>query len=93
MYPMSLFESGESSGEISLLELFDNPNMDIDGIMSNAGINDLIRYACRGGWPASLRLRNSSDSYKVAKDYLEGVVESDITKVDKVRRDPNWQWQ
>ncbi len=88
MYPMSLFESGESSGEISLLELFDNPNMDIDGIMSNAGINDLIRYACRGGWPASLRLRNSSDSYKVAKDYLEGVVESDITKVDKVRRDP-----
>lgn len=88
MYPMSLYESGESSGEISLLELFDNPNMDIDGIMSNAGINDLIRYACRGGWPASLRLRNSNDSYKVAKDYLEGVVESDITKVDKVRRDP-----
>jgi len=88
MYPMSLFESGESSGEISLLELFDNPNMDIDGVMSNAGINDLIRYACRGGWPASLRLRNYNDSLKVAKDYLEGVAESDISKIDKVRRDP-----
>lgn len=88
MHPMSLFESGESSGEISLMELFDNPNMDIDGVMSKAGINDLIRYACRGGWPASLRLRNTKESYMVAKDYLEGVVESDITKVDKVRRDP-----
>lgn len=88
MYPMSLFESGESSGEISLLELFDNPNMEIDGIISNAGINDLIRYACRGGWPASLNLRNSTNSYKIAKDYLEGVAESDITKIDKTRRDP-----
>lgn len=88
MYPMSLFESGESSGAISLMELFNNPNMIIDGIQSNAGINDLISYACRGGWPASLRLRNSADSYKVAIDYLEGVVESDIIKVDKVRRDP-----
>lgn len=88
MYPMSLFESGESSGEISLLELFDNPNMDIDGVISNKSINDLIRYACRGGWPASLRLRDSKDSYKMAQDYLVGVVESDIMKVDKVKRDP-----
>ncbi len=88
MYPMSLFESGESSGEISLLELFDNPNMDIDGVVSKAGINDLIRYACRGGWPAALKLNNTRESYRIAKDYLEGVVQSDIIKVDGVRRDP-----
>jgi len=88
MYPMSLFESGESSGEISLLGLFDNPKMEIDGIMSDAGINDLIRYACRGGWPASLKLRNPKESLRVARDYLEGVVESDIIKIDNVRRDP-----
>jgi len=88
MYPMSLFESGESSGEISLMDLFDNPAMEIDGIMSNVSVNDLIRYACRGGWPASLRLHNSKESFRVAKDYLEGVVESDIIRIDKVRRDP-----
>lgn len=88
MYPMSLFESGESSGEISLLELFDNPDMEIGGIMSDVGVNDLIRFACRGGWPAALRLRNSKESFRVAKDYLEGVVQADIIKVDGVRRDP-----
>ncbi|HJE38978.1 MAG: AAA family ATPase [Candidatus Amulumruptor caecigallinarius] len=88
MYPMSLFESGESSGEISLLDLFDHPEMEIDGIMSNVGINDLIRFACRGGWPAALKLHNFKESFRIAKDYLEGVVESDIIKVDGVRRNP-----
>lgn len=89
MYPMSLFESGESTGEISLKELFDNPDMDIDGIMSNMGINDLIRSACRGGWPASLKLGNSVEALRISKDYLEGVVESDIINVDGVRRAPS----
>lgn len=89
MYPMSLFESGESSGEISLKELFDNPDMDIDGVMSNMGVNDLIRAACRGGWPASLKLSNSTESLRIAKDYLDGVVESDIINVDGIKRDPS----
>lgn len=88
MYPMSLYESGESTGEISLLELFDNTDMEIDGIISNVGINDLIRFACRGGWPATLKLHNSKEAFRIAKDYLDGVVESDIIKVDGVRRDP-----
>lgn len=42
MYPMSLWESKDSSGEISLKELFDNPNYDIDGIMSKLEIPELI---------------------------------------------------
>lgn len=88
MYPMSLYESGESSGEISLKALFDRPDMDIDGIMSNMGVNDLIHVACRGGWPAALRLKNSAESVRIAKDYLEGVVESDMIHVDGVKRDP-----
>ena len=87
MYPMSLYESGESNGTISLKELFDNPNMDIDGITSDMSVNDLIRSACRGGWPASLKLRNTAESFRVAKDYLEGVIESDIVNVDGVKRD------
>lgn len=88
MFPMSLYESNESSGKISLKELFDNPEMDIDGITSEMGINDLIYSACRGGWPASLRHDNRSLSLRIAKDYLEGVVESDIVNVDGIKRDP-----
>ena len=56
MYPMSLWESKDSSGEISLKELFDNPNYDIDGIMSKLEIPELIRVACRGGWPVTLQM-------------------------------------
>ena len=46
MYPMSLWESLESSGEVSVSELFNNPNYDIDGATSKLGIPDLIRVAC-----------------------------------------------
>jgi hypothetical protein len=88
MFPMSLYESKESNGEISLKALFDDPTLDIDGIASDMSVNDLIRAACRGGWPSSLRLGNSRESLRVAKDYLDGVVETDITTVDGVRRDP-----
>lgn len=88
MYPMSLFESQESTGEISLRDLFDNPTVDIDGIMSEMDVNDLIRVACRGGWPASLRMANPVEAYRIARDYVDGVVESDIINVDGVKRDP-----
>lgn len=54
MAPMSLWESGESTGEVSLMELFDNPNLDIDGKNSALDIKQLIFASCRGGWPASL---------------------------------------
>lgn len=89
MYPMSLYESCESNGTISLKELFDNRDMDIDGITSDMDVNTLIRSACRGGWPASLRLNNTAETFRVAKDYLDGVVESDIINIDGVRRDPS----
>ncbi|MBD5293535.1 MAG: ATP-binding protein [Bacteroides sp.] len=88
MYPMSLYESGESTGAISLLELFDNPLMDIDGITSEMGVNDLIRAACRGGWPASLRVANTPEAYRIARDYVEGVVRADVSNIDGVQRDP-----
>ena len=48
MYPMSLFESKESNGEISLKALFDHPDMDIDGIASELTVEKLIFVACRG---------------------------------------------
>ncbi len=90
MYPMSLFESKESNGNISLKKLFDNPNMDIDGITSELTIEELIFAACRGGWPASLKRKNDAAKLLIAKDYLNNICESDITTVDGVQRNPVW---
>ena len=56
MYPMSLWESKDSSGEVSIHELFNNSAYDIDGATSKLSIPELIRVACRGGWPATLKI-------------------------------------
>ena len=60
MYPMSLWESKDSTGEVSLRELFDNPDYDIDGATSKLNIPSLIRVACRGGWPVALQMSEKS---------------------------------
>lgn len=88
MYPMSLYESKESNGEISLKELFDNPELEIDGIISNMKIEDLIFAACRGGWPSALRKKSDAAKLMVANDYLRNVCETDISTVDGVTRNP-----
>lgn len=90
MYPMSLFESQESNGSISLKALFDNPKMDIDGIFSELTIEELIFSACRGGWPAALRRKSDAAKLMIAKDYLNNICESDISTVDGVQRNPTW---
>lgn len=87
MYPMSLWESLESSGEISIRELFDNPAYDIDGASSKLDVPGLIRVACRGGWPATLQM-NQKSAMLVAKDYVNSVCENDITRVDGKQRNP-----
>lgn len=90
MYPMSLYESGESNGQISVRELFENSDLDIDGIMSDMKIDDLIYAACRGGWPATLRKRSEAVSLLTAKEYVNNICESDISTVDGVQRNPEW---
>ena len=90
MYPMSLFESKESNGEISLKALFDHPEMDIDGIASELTVEKLIFAACRGGWPAALRRKSDVAKLMIAKDYLNNICESDISTVDGVQRNPTW---
>lgn len=86
MYPMSLYESQESSGEISLMELFNNHTLDIDGVTSKLNIEDLITSACRGGWPDSLKINNEKARMLIAKDYLNKVCEEDISSIDNVKR-------
>ena len=88
MYPMSLYESRESSGEISLLELFNNNDLDIDGAVSRLSIEELIMLACRGGWPDSLSIKNDKAKLLIAKDYLNKVCNEDVSRIDDVQRNP-----
>ncbi len=89
MYPMSLYESGESNGSISLKELFNNPNYDIDGKTSSLDINQLIFAACRGGWPSSLIAKTDNAKLFVAKNYFDNICDSDISSVDDIVRSPS----
>ena len=88
MYPMSLFESQESTGEVSLKALFDDPDYDIDGKTSQMEVEDLIFAACRGGWPASVLGNSREAQLMVANEYLESVCDTDVSRVDNVRRNP-----
>lgn len=88
MYPMSLYESQESNGKISLRELFDHRELDIDGITSGLSIEQLIFVACRGGWPAALDTMSDAAKLLIAKDYVNVICEEDISKVDKRQRNP-----
>lgn len=87
MLPMSLWESKDSSGEVSLMELFNNPNYDIDGAMSTLDIPDLIYVACRGGWPVTLQMP-PQHATMIAKDYVNTICENDISSVDGHQRNP-----
>jgi hypothetical protein len=87
MQPMSLWESQESSGTVSISSLFNEPDYDIDGATSNMDIPRLIRAACRGGWPASLQLSEKA-SMLIARDYVNSVCDNDISAVDKKQRNP-----
>lgn len=88
MYPMSLFESLESNGSVSLYRLFNDPEYVIDGEMSQLSIEQLIFAACRGGWPASLDDMSVNAKLLIAKDYVDVICDEDISRVDKVRRNP-----
>lgn len=88
MYPMSLYESKESTGSISLRLLFDDPAYDIDGLQSDMTVEKLIFAACRGGWPASLDVTSQEAQLLIAQDYVNVICDEDISRVDDVRRQP-----
>ena len=88
MRPMSLYECGESTGKISLMELFDNNDLNIDGITSDLTISDLIFAACRGGWPESLNKKTKHHQLSIVSDYMDIICNSDTSNVDGVKRNP-----
>ena len=87
MRPMSLFESGESNGTVSLEWLFSQPENQPTGI-ANLTINELAFLICRGGWPSSTTKQDKEDALALAFDYFDAVTEADISRVDNVKRDP-----
>ena len=88
MYPMSLYESNESSGEISLLELFSKKNMNF--VESKLSIDELIFAICRGGWPRALLNKTQESQLEIANDLFYQTCHRDISNIDNVKRNPLW---
>ena len=84
MRPMSLWESGESNGKVSLLRLFAGQR-DV-AIAPDHSLSDLSFMVCRGGWPSSLNMKRAA-ALRQAQNYVNAVCESDISRVDNVLRD------
>ncbi len=85
MRPMSLFESQESSGEVSLEDLFKTP-VEISG-KNTLSIEKLAFLVCRGGWPRATNIEDEEAALEQAYSYYEAVVRSDISRADGVNRD------
>lgn len=88
MYPMTLFETGESNGTVSITKLFEGAN--VNGMTSDLELPDLFFAACRGGWPRCLALGSDRAKLEVAPDYYRQIVSRDISAYDGVRRNPDW---
>lgn len=88
MRPMSLFESGESNGSVSLKDDLFEGNPDLSSV-NNLGLEDIAKCMCRGGWPMATMI-DSDNAMKVAGEYITAIVYSDISRVDNVKRDPEF---
>lgn len=86
MRPMSLFESGESSGEVSLAAVFDGP---LEArATGEVELSSLIEQVIRGGWPGAIGLSQSA-AHEVSEGYLYAVAHDDISRIDGVSRSPH----
>lgn len=84
MRPMSLFESEDSNAQVSLRDLFQKAQIRAKAELS---LTDIAFLICRGGWPSAIN-RSEKIALRQAIDYLEGVIESDISRADGVSRNP-----
>ena len=87
MRPMSLWESGESNGGISLEDLFcGKKGLHAENSLS---LEQIAFLTCRGGWPHALDKKTERASLLQAKEYAKSIAESDISRVDGVERNPD----
>jgi hypothetical protein len=87
MRPMSLFESNESNGSVSLQELFDGKK-DIDG-MTDLTIEKLAFVLCRGGFPQSIGEESDQIALQKVYNYLDAVINIDVSRVDGIEKNPS----
>jgi len=85
MRTMSLWESGESTGDVSLSNLFLSPDK-IQGTNKQT-LQNLAFFVCRGGWPKSLQKKTEKAALLQATEYYKAITNSDISRVDDVKRD------
>ena len=83
MRPMSLWESGESSGKVSLTDLFEGKSLTPQD--NTLSLQDIAYLTCRGGWPQST-LISGETALDEARDYYEAIYKNDIHRIDNVRR-------
>ena len=86
MRTMSLFESGDSNGSISLKEILEGKR-DIDGKTTNLTYEKISEVLCRGGWP-NIVGKSLNVALKTPKNYIDTLVSSDISRIDNVSRNP-----
>ena len=84
MRPMSLFESLESTGEVSFKDILEGN--DISGV-SKLSLEDLASIIVRGGWPAAIEVK-SDLKYRFAKEYVKSIIHEEVKKIDDVERNP-----
>ena len=82
MRPMSLFESNESTGEVSFADII--AGKDISGV-SKLSLEDLASIIVRGGWPASISIKSDA-KYRIAKEYVKSLIHEEVKSVDGVER-------
>ncbi len=87
MRPMSLYESGDSNGKISLIDLFNDKDVKINGITSDLSLRDLTFLASRGGWPETLNIQDKQKQLIVASSYFDNICRDDTYTIDGVKRD------
>lgn len=84
MRPMTLSESGESNRAVSLAALASGAG--IDAATSKTDVEELAHIVCRGGWPAAVVRMEGQASLRVAREYVAGLLDSDVTRIDGVNR-------
>ncbi len=87
MYPMSLYESGESNGEISLSELFKKKSLPDAKYFSELTIDGIIMAACRGGWPSAIKKKTDKAKLMISGSYFDSLCKNDVNNIDKTTRD------
>ena len=84
MRPMSLYESGESTGEVSFFDILEGK--DISGV-SKLSLEDLASIIVRGGWPAAISVKSDA-KYRFAKEYVKSLTHEEVKLIDGVERNP-----